>query len=489
MFKSLSQQTIVYGLSGVLGRSASLLLVPLYLQFLSPTDYGVLAIISVTTSFLLALLQLSMKSAVFRFYLDADTDKEKILISSTAFFLVVGISVAVLGVLGMNADILATILLDASAFSLLFQLAFVRLLLSNIQAIPLALFRARGQAIRYVFVSLVGLVVSLLSSVFLVAVLQMGLTGVMLGTLIGAVVATLITLPEIIKSIHFTFSVNLSKRLLRFAIPLVFGAVPVMLIDMIDRYFLNWLSTTEQVGIYTLGYKFGMMTKLFLVVPFALAWAPFAISIKDRSNARQTYQLAMIYFLLIGTALTLFISLPSRYVITWLAPEEFYSAWTVVPLVSVAYVVYGTFVILNVGVYLTRDTKFVTYSALAGLGINVGLCLFLIPMWGMMGAAWATVMAYLTMSLLMWRFSRRLYPLSFDGWRIFKILVLGLVTYGIGSVLPSTNNRWIDIGIQVIVASMYPIMLWIGGFFKDAEKTAIRGAVWAIMQRLRLVAN
>ena len=99
----------------------------------------------------------------------------------------------------------------------------------------------------------------------------------------------------------------------------------------------------------------------------------------------------------------------------------FHAAAPVIPVVALAYLLHGVFLLTSVGIGIARQARYYPMVTAAAAATNVAANLVLIPRFGVMGAAWATVLAYAVMAALGHAFSRRLFPIPFEGGRLARI--------------------------------------------------------------------
>ena len=111
------------------------------------------------------------------------------------------------------------------------------------------------------------------------------------------------------------------------------------------------------------------------------------------------------------------------------------------------------------------------YSIVAA--VNIALNFLLIPRWGMVGAGWATVIAYLFMNWFRWYMSTRYHPVPYEWGRIAKLVGLATIMY-CAIVLVPIENHYLSFAIRFLVAATYPFLLALLGFFDERERVRLR---------------
>jgi O-antigen/teichoic acid export membrane protein len=132
-----------------------------------------------------------------------------------------------------------------------------------------------------------------------------------------------------------------------------------------------------------------------------------------------------------------------------------------------------SFHIPSKGLYLQRKTAWLLPLFLLPATVNIGLNFLLVPVYGMRGAAWSMVFGYTLMITMTMVVSQRVYPIPYEYGRIAKLIAAGLAVWGLSLVLPETG--WAArIVAKVGVLALFPLLLWVVGFFNDAERSWLR---------------
>ena len=207
-----------------------------------------------------------------------------------------------------------------------------------------------------------------------------------------------------------------------------------------------------------------------------LAWGPFFWSVAKLDNAKDIYSSIFTYFILIGIFVALSISVLSKEVLSIMATPPFYSAYKIVPLIAFSYILLGCFSILAVGIGIKKKTKWIPLITGIGAIANLGLNYLLIPLYGMVGAAIATLLSYSLLPIGSYLVSRRYYVVSYEWSRVIKILVVASLIY-VGCYFSPT------VFIKVPILLTYPILLYLFKFYHPDELTK----AWAILSRKKVI--
>lgn len=485
--KSLAKQSGVYGFAGISRKLVSFLLIPLYTRFLTPANYGVLEILHVSAAVLTTVLSCGMGTTIFKFYYDANQETERRITVTTATLFLTALSVVAIGGLYLGVKPLERLLLANGGGGVLVSIVLVTSLLNVATVIPLAILRARRNAVRFAAITLASFVVGTVSIVFFVVVLNLGIKGVLLGNLVLGAITMLLLAPVLFRSLGRRLDLGRLTAMLRFGLPLVPSLLAGQMLTLADRYFLRAFSTMEELGLYTLGYKFGLIISL-VAGAFQTAWLPALFSFARRKDAERVYARVLTYSLAVTVFLGLALSLVSREVIVVMSPPPFYGAYRVVPLIALSYVIHGAYFVIQGGIYLKEKTVYKPFLVGGAALLNLLLNYLLIPPMGMMGAAAATVLSYAALAVATFVIADRLYPVRYEWGRIAKLTVIAAGLYVAGLLIP-VESIYVRLALKIALVVLFPLLLYATGFFKGEEMTKFkeigRGALGWLRARLK----
>ena len=247
-------------------------LIPLYTNVLSATEYGTYDIFTTSVNLLIPILTLNIAEATLRYAIDIEINKEEVF--SISINLIIRGSFIVGFLLIVNHLLQISILIDQYAifFVLLF---FVSALNSVVSCF------ARG--INYIKeVSVAGVLTSsliMILNVLFLLLLDMGLTGYFLATIIGLTVGTVLLLIKIrVWDIYIFLPSNqkLKKEMLSYSKPMIANSISWWINSVSDRYIVTWLCGLAANGIYAVGYKIPSILNIFQTI-FNQAWTLSAV--------------------------------------------------------------------------------------------------------------------------------------------------------------------------------------------------------------------
>ena len=432
--KRLTKNSAIYGIGHIFARSIAFFLLPIYTNFLPTEDFGVAVLLLSLLAVCNIFYVYGMDSAFLRYFIEAEQIGEKKSIFSTVFYSILGTAL-LFSVVGYHfADELAGLIFGTTAHAELLQLCFGILFFDGLSAIPFLALRAEEKSVQFVSLkSLITIATLLLNWIFIIH-WQWGLAGIFRANLYASAAGFLLLLPVVFRYLFGRFSLSSFKLLMRFGLPYIPSTLAVILMDVIDRFFLERMAGSSAVGLYGAGYRLGMFMALFIAA-FRFAWHPFFLATAKKPDAQAIFSKVLSYFLLscacVFLAISYFIDDIVRVQIGkyHIFGEAYWQSTTVVPIVMLAYVFYGAYVNFVVGIHIKKKTQYLPLITGAGLIANIVGNLLLIPRWNILGAAWATVISYAIMALALYFVAQRLYPVRYEFGRIAKLVTIVGVFY------------------------------------------------------------
>ena len=464
--RRLGKHSVIYGLGGLVSRILAVILLPLYTRYLTPSDYGKVETLIALTTVLGILLAMGITSAFFRYYFDSQDREHRLLVIRTSFWFVMGMATIglVLG-LALSTEI-SHFLFGSRSSTELVAASFVGLWAGMNWAQITSLFRVEERSVAYVTATVANILITVGATLVLVVGLEAGPLGVIVGTFTGTLAVYVVLLAYRREQLGLQFDRRLLREMNRFGLPLVPTAVFLWITNFSDRLFLVRLTDTHEVGLYSVGVRIASAMVLLLTA-FRTAWPAFAYSIDEEREARRTYAFVLTYLIVASTWVATGLTLLSPWIVQWLTAPAFSSASRVVGPLSFAAVAFGGYIVVAIGVGRARRTQFNWVVTGAAAVVNVVLNLLLIPPYGMMGAAVATVAAYATMfGGMAWR-AQHIYPVPYQ-WR-------RVLTAGVAGVALSVAGKLAGGGFPVafVLALVYPVVLIPLGFYLPVERKAI----------------
>ena len=464
----------VYGLGTALVRGLALALLPIYTRFLSPAEYGIVALTVTCTAFLGMLYPLGLRGAISRTYYSVGSSEELKERVGTLWIAMMLSSAVMALLLELTGPSLAGALLPEIPFYPYLRLAVWTAFLSVMGLTPLVLLQAQERAVPYVLLTLWTALTTSAATAWLV-IKGGGAEGYLQGALIGGALAALPSLALTARLIRPAFRLGVLLPALAFSLPLVPHALAGWMLEMSDRAILTRLLPLHDVGVYSLGYQLGAAMGL-LTTSFNAAWVPFLFGTlrEEGRGAHPKLTRLVTYYAILLCFVALGWSLLVEHAIRFIAGPGFQGAHRVTPWVVGGYVFGGLYLIPMSLLFWLRRTRVIPLVTLTAGAANIGLNLWLVPRYGAMAAAYSTLVAYAILLVLTFRSAARIHPFPYEYRRLGLVAGLALVLFLAGRFLPFPSPQLAVVG-RVLLWLAFPFGLLGLGLFDRAELAGLSG--------------
>lgn len=456
--RSLARASALYTVGNFIPRVGAFLLLPVYVRFLSRDEFGAVALVTSLAGLLAVAYRLGLDGALMRLHFDEQDDRQRALYSTLS---AVAVFVAVAGsaVIGLVLGPQFSRLFSGLPFYPFGVLGLSIAAASAVSFAPAIFYRATGRATMFLVYSVGAFGASSLASVVLV-VLGLGAPGMLVGQLVGGIVAVLVTAVLVVRIGGMRFDRSLIGPALRFGAPLTPHALSAWGLRMADRWLIGLLiglpavQALAELGAYALGYQLGYVITV-IVTSFNAAWSPWFYRIGDRPEAAVVF--SRMTTLVMGGVMVMGVgtSALAPQIVAIIARPEYASAADVLPVVAMASVLYGLYTMLSVAVFYAKATaRLATITVTAAL-LNIGVNVVLIPPLGILGAAWATFVAYAFFAAVTWWYARRVYPVHLEVSRLAALAGLAGVALVLASLTDLAESALVTATLRGFVALAY----------------------------------
>jgi O-antigen/teichoic acid export membrane protein len=418
----LGRETLAYGLSSVIASVLGIFLVPLFTRVLSPADYGLVALVTAITGAVATFVVLGLDSAAQVYYFDDSDNDRRLSVMGSWFWCQLGVATAASVLIIVNASWLGPYISGSPSASWVLVLAALAVPLGAFRQVAGIWLRCNRMAWKVAGFFTASALASIVASAVMVLVFRLGVPGVFLGQLLGAVVTAVVGFTIIKRMIRLRhFSRRVLAGMLRFGLPLIPAALAGWITASSDRIILNIMVGETAVGLYSVAASVATVVALFTVA-FQFAWGPFALSIVDGPRSREVLGVALSWFMLVSCFLAVTISIFAPEVLRLLTTPKFYAAASSVPYLTFSVVAMGVMQVVAIGAYVAKKSTIVAGSMFIGAAVNVALNFALIPLMGRDGAGAATLAAYLVAAIYTYFRSQRHFTIDY---RIGQVIVIG----------------------------------------------------------------
>ncbi len=470
--KSLAKDTAIYGLSSIVGRFLNYLLVPLYTAVIPAASggYGVVSNVYAYTALILVFLTFGMETGFFRFANKSDEDPRKVYANALIFvgglsLLFVVLCIAFLSPLSEwigypdHPDYIAMMVCVVA--------------LDSFQCIPFAYLRYKKRPVKFAAVKLLNIVGTILLNLFFLLVCPLlyahapqsvswfynpeYLVGyIFVSNLLMSALQMLFFIPEL-RGLSYRVDTKLLKRMVSYSFPiLIFGVVGI-LNQTIDKMIYPYLFDDRhegfvQLGIYSATSKVALVMAMFTQA-FRYAYEPFVFGKNKDTDSRQMYASAMKYFFIFS--LLAFLSVMGYMdILKYMVAPDYWEGLSVVAIVMAAEILKGIYFNLSFWYKLTDETRWGAYFSLIGCGVILGLNVWLVPLYGYVASAWASVAGYGVITLLSYVIGQKKYPVSYPLRQMFVYLLIAAALYA-GCQLIPIHSVWLRLAFRTVLVLLF----------------------------------
>lgn len=409
---------------------------PVYTRLLTPADYGVQDILVQMAVFFTFLINLEMYHGTCRHFYDRSTLEDKRKLISTGFGLTVLTGIIVVGLGLIFHSRLYCLFFDTEDFWIAFYIMLFWAPVSAFYTYLGVVMRYEKKPKLYFVITNVQLTIRVSTSIICVAVLRMGVTGVLLGHLIGELSG--IMMLGIILRKYFTFGFNVPdmKQILSFSMPLVPSVLLISFQKPLIRFLVANLLDINAIGFYTVAAQLASVLG-FVQSGLKLSWHPHLFEMINKAGFEKEVEKIFHFFTGITALIAALLIVNGRLLLNVLTTKAYLPA---VPLIG--------FVVLNnmmdiirqisgCGPVLTKKTIYETYYELAASVAVIVAFVSLHKFIGIIGLAVAFLTGAIVKFVFSWQLTKKMTTIKFSMKSTYLILLLLLgisIVYSIVNV-------------------------------------------------------
>lgn len=442
--KKLVKSTIIITIGKVCTQLITFLLLPLYTGILSTEEYGIVDLLNILVVLLMPVISLQIEQAVFRELIEVrnDDNKKSEIISSTIFMVILQCII-----------FLAFFIIISPFIHNDYKLFLMTNVLANIfLSLLLQIARGLGNNKTYSIGSFVSGISTVMLNVFFLVFVKLGATGMLLGTCLGQIVASIYLIISLklykITKLKF-FNKSTVKELLKYSIPLIPNAISWWIFNASDKVIVSAILGVEQNGILSASLKFSSIYITFYNI-LNMSWTEsIATSIND-SDINEYFNRTFDIIIRLFTSLAVGMIACMPFVYPIMINQKFSGGYGLVP-ISLLGSLFNVMVGLISVVYIAKkNTKAVANISIISAIINVTVHLLLIKWAGLYAAVISTFAAFFIMTIYrIIDVNKKYFKINFD----VKLCIMSFISFAFVFVCYYINNFYLNIaGIIFAVA-------------------------------------
>ena len=435
--KRLASSGMAFQASSLLAGLLALFTLPLYTRSLTAAEFGYAETLLTLVILTSILLRAGLGEAFIRHWHEAGSEaaRSHLVRTTTGFVLISSTLALVVGFL--LAEPLSQLILGTSDATLMSAGVFGIWAFTNLE-MAYALLRVSDRRRAYLIASSTNVILTVSLTVTLVVFLDEGARGYVLGNYVASsVVLVGLWIFVLREHIGIPRGPLLLGPLLRYGAPTIPADAAVFLLNVVDRAYLLRADSPSAAGLYSVAVKLATAV-IILVRAFQLAWPPLAYSIVDDERARQAYARVTTAYMIVSSLLVAGFTLLGAWLVRLLTAPSFFSANEALPWLALGWALYGLYLVLVTIAGRAKVTVRTLPAAAAGLVVNVGLLIWLVPPLGVVGAAISLCVAYVAMLVVLFLLTRKVFTVPFEWRKIIPLIVIVAALSVLGNeLLPS----------------------------------------------------
>ena len=304
---------------------------------------------------------------------------------------------------------------------------------------------------------------------------ELKVESIFIGQIAGNITASLLAIFFVRKSYGFTFSISKFKKMVSYSMPLVLSGIGIFITLYIDRIAIKDLLGLNELGTYGVAYRFAAVA--FLVMTgFQKSLSPLVFKHYQEENTpldiSKIFNIFIIFALLMVAGGILF----SKELVVLFTTKAYYSSESLIALLVMA-ILFSNMYIFAPGIGIAKKTKLIFLISINSAVINIILNYTLIPVFGLSGAAYSTLIAAI-ITFFVYIYFAKYYPIPYHTKPILLSLLITLISsYGVLKIFD--DIEFVSIVIKIIVL----LFVFVSIGFLLLEKKYLQKIMLKLMMR------
>lgn len=455
----LLKNSFLYTAGNILPQAAGFILLPIYTAYLDPDQYGIVNSMTVLSTVFGFMLTFGIDRGIYRLYYDYEPKQRKEYLGT----MIIGITLFSLSIFTIALLIPETIssIYKSISFYPYYFLMLLYTLFAKTITIPGIYLRVSEQAGRFVILNVALFLITVFFNLLFIVHFKQGAVGMLKGTLIANIVMAPVFYMATYKAIKFRFKINYFIESIKFSLPLLPGLIFAWVLNLSDRIFLERFLSISDVGIYSLGYKIASVVTVVSSGLFA-AYNPYFYKLANEGGADVKKKIGKFNntIVIIMLAICFLLALFSKEIITLFISDEYNSAAKIIPLLTLGIFFSQINGFASLMIYQEKKSIQIMLITFSGALINVISNIILIPLFGMIGAALATLISFLALFVIQYNYARKCFFIPLNWSVILPSLIACIATF-IGVEMLHIQHWGLALLIKALVTLVFFVVIYI----------------------------
>lgn len=463
----------VYFISSIIINLINIFLIPLYTRNLNSAQFGQFNIVASIQGLLSIFITVGIYSGMSRFLYEYG-DKNRVKNITLTFSFIWGLLMIIVSY--FISPIFSSVLFSGDVNgNIYFRIIVINSALLSISSIYESYYSMKYEAVKSSAIKISKILFTFGFSICFVVIKDYKVEGILYSQFWAYFITVAVIITIDIKNIKFTYSKKELKEQLVYGIGLVPGQISAWILTLIDRYFIKTMINLSAVGVYSLGYKIGMLIEPMFISPFNSVFTPFKFKEYKESDGKVKIQKMFKVFNLTGWFCIFVLAIFGKIAVNLLGTKEYISAFQVIPIIAFSYYLWGLGSFYALGLHIANKMFINSGIAMIGAILNIILNFLLIPRMNYFGAAIATVISYIIINIIYFFYGKKYYDIGVNLFSPYKYGVVFAIIYPLYYIISSKVDKiWFEVPLNIILCIIYiSINILIGFISSDEARNVI----------------
>jgi O-antigen/teichoic acid export membrane protein len=475
---------MVYAFGNMLNRVAVLLLLPIYTNYLTVTEYGTLELFYIVSAVVTGLLSVGIAHATLRFYFEYDTEPERNAVVTTN--LTVSFLIALVGVVlvGPWHEQIARSIMGGPEYSRGVLIILATLVFELSSQVCLAYLRAKEYSKFFVGLMFFKLIIQFAANTYFVVFQKMGVEGVLTGNLLAVVFGWLALAVFVLRQCGYQFEWRKAIPVLKYSFPFLLSTIAGLISANVDRFLINSLLSLQLLGIYALALKFSSLLDNLIGEPFNRSYGAFRFSVMKEGDMA-ALQARIVRYLFIGIAAAgLGIVYFTHDLLVIMSAPAYWPAADILPVLMVGAVLKVMIYPMQTGILYEKKTRHIFHIGVISAVTSSVVNLMLITWFGLIGACLAQVLTAAVVLVITNLISQRYFRTHYEYGRLLLVAAVTVTFYLLS--LPLVNQPMhVGIPLKLLLYVSFVAALIYSGALHKTEIEWLRSSLPGVILRRR----
>lgn len=434
--KGIFAHTFLYSAGNFLSRGLNFILLPIYSHYISPSDFGVYSVIISVVTIASTILNLGLPSIFVKNLSEYEELETKRKFLSNVISGISIISVPIFFIVVFLSKSLSRIIIGNESYSLEIILGLLSIYALNYSYYFSAFFIAEQNSKKFVLINSISAIVNFFLNLFLIIVLKLGINGIFISQILSSLVLVFFSRDVIKSFFKYEVDFNYLKPILITSLPLLLSGIFTIVVELIDRIIVLKILGEEQAGIYSFGYRIALIYNLF-ILSFKSAWIPHYFQLKDIDEIEKSRHLGRVFTKLVFVSAMIILAIQFMIKILFEIGSNSFQIFDKSYEASQEFIVYimlGYFFSLLMAFYSIAPYKFektihFLFADLFAMLTNLILNFLLIEALGVIGAAIATMLAFMIGAIYLSIYNHQKIMIRYEYSKLILILIISIFAF------------------------------------------------------------